>query len=91
MNFNEYQTKSRKTAKYPAIGHPVMILLDQSTGTMHAAGDPAAGPADASEHVGLRIMRERAQRIGATLDVRSQPGRGTEIALSLPVAQREAA
>ena len=53
--------------------------------------DPAAGPADASEHVGLRIMRERAQRIGAALEVRSQPGRGTEIALSLPVAQRAAA
>jgi two-component system nitrate/nitrite sensor histidine kinase NarX len=53
--------------------------------------EPVTGPADASEHVGLRIMRERAQRIGATLDVRSQPGRGTEIALSLPVAQREAA
>ena len=53
--------------------------------------DPEAWAADASEHVGLRIMRERAQRIGATLEVRSQPGRGTEISLTLPVAQREAA
>ena len=24
MNLNEYQTKSRATAKYPAIGHPVI-------------------------------------------------------------------
>ncbi len=24
MDFNEYQTKSRKTAGYPAIGHPVI-------------------------------------------------------------------
>jgi len=24
MNFNDYQTKSRKTAGYPAIGHPVI-------------------------------------------------------------------
>jgi NTP pyrophosphatase (non-canonical NTP hydrolase) len=24
MNFNEYQTQSRKTALYPAIGHPVV-------------------------------------------------------------------
>jgi NTP pyrophosphatase (non-canonical NTP hydrolase) len=24
MNFSDYQTKSRKTAKYPAIGHPVI-------------------------------------------------------------------
>ena len=24
MNFNDYQKKSRKTAGYPAIGHPVI-------------------------------------------------------------------
>ena len=24
MDFNDYQTKSRKTAGYPAIGHPVI-------------------------------------------------------------------
>jgi NTP pyrophosphatase (non-canonical NTP hydrolase) len=24
MNFTDYQTRSRKTAKYPAIGHPVV-------------------------------------------------------------------
>lgn len=42
-------------------------------------------------HVGLRIMRERARRIGGTLDVRSTPGRGTEVVLTLPVAQTEPA
>jgi len=26
MNFNDYQTKSRKTAGYPAIGHPVIYI-----------------------------------------------------------------
>jgi two-component system nitrate/nitrite sensor histidine kinase NarX len=35
-------------------------------------------------HVGLRIMAERAARIGATLDVVSTPGRGTSIVLTLP-------
>lgn len=35
-------------------------------------------------HVGLRIMRERAARIGADLEVRSQPGQGTQVALTLP-------
>ena len=53
--------------------------------------DPAARDEEASDHVGLRIMRERAARIGARVDVRSQPGRGTEVVLTLPVAQREAA
>ncbi|MEO8306228.1 MAG: type IV pili methyl-accepting chemotaxis transducer N-terminal domain-containing protein [Betaproteobacteria bacterium] len=35
-------------------------------------------------HVGLRIMAERAERIGGTLDVVSTPGRGTSIILTLP-------
>ena len=42
-------------------------------------------------HVGLAIMRERAHRIGATLEVRSTAGGGTRVVLSLPVATTEAA
>lgn len=35
-------------------------------------------------HVGLRIMTERAQRIGAELEVISTPGNGSSIILTLP-------
>jgi two-component system nitrate/nitrite sensor histidine kinase NarX len=35
-------------------------------------------------HVGLRIMAERAERIGATLEVLPTPGRGTSVVLELP-------
>jgi two-component system nitrate/nitrite sensor histidine kinase NarX len=35
-------------------------------------------------HVGLRIMRERAQRIGGDVVVDATPGRGTVVVLSLP-------
>ncbi len=35
-------------------------------------------------HVGLRIMKERAQRMGAELDIVSKPGSGTTIVLTLP-------
>ncbi len=38
---------------------------------------------------GLTGMRERAQRIGAELTVRSQPGSGTEVLLTLPTASSE--
>ena len=38
-------------------------------------------------HVGLRIMRERAQRIGASVEVASVPGSGTCIVLKLPERQ----
>jgi two-component system nitrate/nitrite sensor histidine kinase NarX len=36
-------------------------------------------------HVGLRIMAERAERIGATLEILSLRGRGTSVVLTLPV------
>jgi two-component system nitrate/nitrite sensor histidine kinase NarX len=35
-------------------------------------------------HVGLRIMSERAERVGARLDVISTPGTGTSVVLTLP-------
>jgi two-component system nitrate/nitrite sensor histidine kinase NarX len=41
-------------------------------------------------HVGLRIMTERAERIGGTLEVHSRQGRGTTVALTLPVQPRSA-
>ena len=41
--------------------------------------------ADANQtHVGLKIMRERALNIGATVDVASVPGSGTCVVLTLP-------
>ena len=38
MNFNEYQIKSRKTAGYPAIGHPVIY---PTLGLVNEAGEVA--------------------------------------------------
>lgn len=43
---------------------------------------PPAGPDET--HVGLRIMRERAARIGAEVGVAPAPGGGTEVVLTLP-------
>jgi len=44
---------------------------------------------DDSAHVGLRIMRERAARIGGTVTVASRPGHGTEVVLHIPYARKE--
>lgn len=38
MNFNEYQTRSRKTAKYTNIGHPVIYPI---LGLVNEAGEVA--------------------------------------------------
>jgi len=42
-------------------------------------------------HVGLRIMRERAARIGAAVEIVSRPGGGTEVTLTLPAREALAA
>lgn len=41
-------------------------------------------------HMGLKIMRERAHRIGARLDIRSSAGQGAEVRLVLPRREQEA-
>lgn len=51
---------------------------------------PHRDPADET-HVGLRIMRERADRLGANLEVLSTMGRGTSIVLTLPSKSPQAA
>jgi NTP pyrophosphatase (non-canonical NTP hydrolase) len=38
MNFTDYQTKSRRTAKYPSIGHPVIY---PTLGLTNEAGEVA--------------------------------------------------
>jgi two-component system nitrate/nitrite sensor histidine kinase NarX len=43
------------------------------------------------QHVGLHIMRERAQRVDGTFEVSSAPGEGTLVTLRLDQAQRRAA
>lgn len=58
----------------------VMTIADDGRGI-----DPAwLGAAGRPDHWGLRGMRERAQRIGATLMVDSGAGEGTRIVLTLP-------
>ena len=54
------------------------------------AGLPRAAP-DTSTHYGLAVMRERAARLGGTLDVGPRPGGGTQVVLVFPVRARQAA
>jgi signal transduction histidine kinase len=58
-----------------------VLVVDDGKGIPAGAMDGAA----AGEHLGLAGMRDRAQRAGGTLEITSEPGRGTTIAMSLPI------
>jgi two-component system nitrate/nitrite sensor histidine kinase NarX len=60
---------------------PQWRLEVRDDGTGFADGDGAPD----ETHVGMRIMAERAERLGAQLDVISSPGRGTSVVLTLPL------
>ncbi len=49
--------------------------------------DPASLTADPEGHLGLIGMGERARAIGGKLRIRSSPGRGTSVAVSVPVGR----
>ena len=53
--------------------------------------DPAVLNDQTGSHVGLRIMKERAQRIGGEIRIDSRPGHGSELTLILPITQQEEA
>lgn len=44
----------------------------------------SAGPADPAARIGLSVMAQRAQSIGADFQIDSEPGEGTRILLSFP-------
>lgn len=55
--------------------------LSPSTGSRQALVGKGAG---GEGHFGLSVMRERAAQVGGRLEVRSAPGRGTEVLLTVP-------
>ena len=72
--------------------HCVWVEVQQSPQWVVEVRDDGCGMDDAAlapdeTHVGLRIMRERAASIGATLEIASVPGAGTSVTLTLPRLQ----
>jgi ligand-binding sensor domain-containing protein/signal transduction histidine kinase len=63
-------------------GEPLLRLRIRDDG--HGIDPAVLGPRSRAGHWGLPGMHERAQRIGAQLNVWSRPGAGTEVELSIP-------
>jgi NTP pyrophosphatase (non-canonical NTP hydrolase) len=64
MNFNEYQQKSRKTAGYPAIGHPVIY---PTLGLVNEAGEVAGKIKKVFRDKGGQINEETKSALKAEL------------------------
>ena len=77
---------------HASAAHVSLILLEEDNALHIEVGDDGAGfdPALASEGIGIIGMRERVFAVGGTIDVRSQPGRGTTVAIKLPLKDEPA-
>lgn len=64
MNFSDYQLKSRKTAGYPAIGHPVIY---PALGLVNEAGEVAGKIKKVFRDKGGEISDETRQALKAEL------------------------
>ncbi|HEX8917746.1 MAG TPA: ATP-binding protein, partial [Chloroflexota bacterium] len=56
-----------------------VTIKDDGVGFVTGAG--------AKGHFGLEIMSERAQSVGGRLDIQSEPGAGTSVAVWMPTGQ----
>lgn len=97
-NVRKHARAQRITVTISFIGdYAQMMLADDGVGfeTRQDAGgkrqdteitDHASRITDVSSpgHFGLQIMRERAEQIGGTLEIRAAPGEGTRLLLTVP-------
>jgi len=62
-----------------------ILVEDDGVGFQQSVpSDRSTLAADAGEHIGLAIMRDRALSIGAKLTIDSEPGEGTRISITVP-------
>lgn len=81
-NVQEHAQATKVDITLQGAGAMVRLRLADDGRGFDAAASPQAGGAD-RRHVGLGNMNLRAVEIGAHLDIRSQPGRGTTIEVTL--------
>ncbi|MFP3897511.1 MAG: histidine kinase N-terminal 7TM domain-containing protein [Anaerolineales bacterium] len=51
--------------------------------------DPTSALEESDKHIGLWVMRERAEEMGGTLSLKSAPGQGTEVTVRVPMSGKE--
>lgn len=66
---------------------PGQVVLDAADDGRGFTPDDAVPVDPAAGGFGLRGMQERVDRLGGTLTIESEPGRGTAVAIALPVIE----
>jgi two-component system nitrate/nitrite sensor histidine kinase NarX len=61
-----------------------ILIEDDGVGFSEQPANTGAG-----EHVGLKIMKERARRFGGSLEIESEPGEGTRVILTFSISKPE--
>jgi two-component system sensor histidine kinase UhpB len=76
-------------ARHAGARHAALVV-DHADGrlSVRVRDDGCGFDAPPHEHGGIRGMRERALLVRGAVEVRSAPGRGTEVSLSVPVEER---
>lgn len=79
-NVRKHAHVTRAVVKFEKTGEDLTVsVIDNGSGF-----DPETVSGRRTEHFGLDIIRERAEKIGGTLAIGSVPGRGTRVSVTIP-------
>jgi signal transduction histidine kinase len=84
----EALTNVRKHANAHCVQITFALEDDRARITVHDDGrgfDPGMSSTGLEEHIGLRVMRERAEEAGGSLSLHSASGQGTQLIVRVPV------
>lgn len=85
-NVRKHSHANKVNVRIAVVSKSMLEILIRDNGGGFDPNDPDR---DISVHFGLNSMRERALSIGAVFEISSEPGKGTEIKLIVPLAGKE--
>jgi two-component system, NarL family, nitrate/nitrite sensor histidine kinase NarX len=84
----EALANAAKHAGVPEVSVRIRVDADALRIEVEDRGSGIDGSNDDDLHFGLRLMRNRAEQIGGSIEIESKPGSGTRVVAALPVGGR---
>ena len=81
VNVRKHSGAHRAWVRFERDGDCARIIVEDNG----LGFDLAQLPADGDEHFGLRIMSERAESVGGSVELDPQVGRGTRVVIRMPI------